>query len=170
MQQEIFGPILPFLTVNNEQDAIRFINGRDKPLALYIFTGNKSLAKRIIDSTSAGTTCVNDVILQIAPSSLPFGGVGASGMGAHHGKYSFDAFSHRRGVAYAPNWTEPLLVRRNPPYTAKKTALLEKIAKVNRRWRFLPSGRVWFWALAAVAIALSAPTFVQAARKHQWQR
>lgn len=134
MQEEIFGPILPFITVNNPDEAIKFINKRDKALALYVFTTNKGLAKRIIDSTSAGSTCVNDVIFQVAPLSLPFGGVGHSGLGSYHGKYSFDAFSHQRAVVYAPNWTEPFLSKRNPPYSSSKAALLEKLTKVHRNW------------------------------------
>jgi delta 1-pyrroline-5-carboxylate dehydrogenase len=152
MQEEIFGPLLPFITVNNEQEAIDFINSKDKPLALYIFSANKNLAKRIIDSTSSGSTCVNDVISQIIPLNLPFGGVGASGLGAYHGKFSFDAFSHRRTVVYAPNWTESLLSKRNPPYNLKTLSLLEKLNKVNRRWFRLPRLGFWFWAFFALAL------------------
>jgi delta 1-pyrroline-5-carboxylate dehydrogenase len=155
MQEEIFGPLLPFITVNNEQEAIQFINKRDKPLALYVFSAQKSLAKRIIDSTSSGSTCVNDVIFQIAPPSLPFGGVGLSGLGSYHGKYSFDAFSHRRTVVYAPNWTEPLIAKRNPPYDPKKLALIEKLGKVNRRWLPIPRLSFWFWAFAGLVLAIA---------------
>ncbi|CAF3479087.1 unnamed protein product [Rotaria sp. Silwood1] len=75
---------------------VEFINSRPKPLALYIFTSNKSLANTVINSTSSGSTCVNDVIFKIAPQCLPFGGVGESGLGNYHGKYSFDTFSHMR--------------------------------------------------------------------------
>lgn len=168
MQEEIFGPLLPFITVRDEQEAIRFINSRDKPLALYVFSSDKNLAKRVIDSTSAGSTCVNDVVFQIAPCSLPFGGVGASGMGAYHGKYSFDAFSHRRTVVYAPNWTEVLLVRRNPPYTAAKTAMIEKMSKVHRRWRFLPRLGFWFWAFAALVLAVSTRVGLRGLQENKW--
>jgi delta 1-pyrroline-5-carboxylate dehydrogenase len=146
MQEEIFGPLLPFITVNNEQEAIQFMNNRDKPLAIYIFSANKNLAKRIINSTSSGSTCVNDVIFQVAPLNVPFGGVGASGLGAYHGKFSFDAFSHRRAVVYAPNWTESLVSQRNPPYNSTRLALMEKLAKVNRRWFRIPSVGFLFWA------------------------
>ena len=146
MQEEIFGPLLPIVTVNNEHEAIEFINNRSKPLALYVFTSNKSLAKNIINSTSSGSTCVNDVIFQIAPPSLPFGGVGESGLGNYHGKYSFEAFSHPRSVAYSATWSEPLLAKRNPPYNQKKTASLEALAKIGRRW--LPIPRVGFWCWA----------------------
>ncbi len=168
MQEEIFGPILPFVTVNNEQEAINFINKRDKPLALYVFSARKDLAKRIIDSTSSGSTCVNDVIFQIAPPSLPFGGVGASGTGAYHGKYSFDAFSHRRTVVYAPTWTEPLVSKRNPPYNASKLAFLEKLTKVNRRWLPIPRVGFWFWAFTAVVLAISTRYTLQDGKDKKW--
>jgi len=149
MQEEIFGPLLPFITVNNEQEAIQFMNSRDKPLASYIFSGNKNLAKRIINSTSSGSTCVNDVIFQAAPLNVPFGGVGASGLGAYHGKFSFDTFSHRRTVVYAPNWTESLVSKRNPPYNSTRLALMVQLAKVNRRWFRIPSVGFLFWAFIA---------------------
>lgn len=134
MQEEIFGPILPFITVNSEEEAIDFINARDKPLALYIFSSNRKLINFIIDSTSAGSTCVNDVIFQVGPLSLPFGGVGASGLGSYHGKYSFEAFSHLRTVVYMPNWAESLLAKRNPPYDKQKTNFLCRCLRMNRHW------------------------------------
>lgn len=163
MQEEIFGPLLPFITVNNEQEAIEFMNSRDKPLALYIFSANKELAKRIINSTSSGSTCVNDVIFQVVPLNVPFGGVGASGLGACHGKFSFDTFSHRRAVVYAPNWTEPLLSKRNPPYNSKNLALLEKLSRVNRRWFSLPRLGFWFWTFITLALAFS--TYISSHKK-----
>ncbi len=168
MQEEIFGPILPILTVNNELEAIAFINERPKPLALYVFTSNKNLAKKIINATSAGSTCVNDVIFQIAPPSLPFGGVGESGIGNYHGKYSFDTFSHPRSVAYSPTWTEVVLTKRNPPYSQKKTAFLETVAKVHRKW--FPSLRVgfWFWAFAALATAVITRVVVRGVKENRW--
>jgi len=119
------------------------------------FSADKNLAKRIINATSSGSTCVNDVIFQIAPVSLPFGGVGASGLGAYHGKFSFDTFSHRRTVVYAPNWTEPVVSKRNPPYNLKTVALMEKLIRVHRRWSFIPRLGFWFWAFIALAIAFA---------------
>jgi aldehyde dehydrogenase (NAD+) len=169
MQEEIFGPILPIVTVNNEHEAIEFINDRPKPLALYVFTSNKSLAKRIVDSTSSGSTCVNDVIFQIAPPSLPFGGVGESGIGNYHGKYSFETFSHPRAVAYSATWTEALLTKRNPPYTQKKTALLESVTKIHRKWLPLPRVGFWFWAFAALATAITTRIVVRGVREDRWE-
>jgi delta 1-pyrroline-5-carboxylate dehydrogenase len=169
MQEEIFGPILPFITVNNEREAIQFINSRPKPLALYIFTSNKNLAKTVINSTSSGSTCVNDVIFQIAPPSLPFGGVGESGLGNYHGQYSFDTFSHHRSVVFNPTWVEPLLSKRNPPYNNKKTAQLESMAKAHRRWFPLPRLGFWFWAFAFLATALTTRFVVRGVKHNKWE-
>lgn len=168
MQEEIFGPILPFINVNNELEAIRFINQRAKPLALYVFTGNRSLAQRVIDSTSSGSSCVNDVIFQIAPPSLPFGGVGESGLGNYHGKYSFETFSHQRSVAYSATWAEPMVAQRNPPYEPKKTARLASLAKVSRNW--LPRLKLgfWFWAFAALATTIATRSVVRGIRDDKW--
>lgn len=168
MQEEIFGPLLPMITVNNELDAISFINARPKPLALYVFTSNKNLAKTIINATSSGSTCVNDVIFQIAAPCLPFGGVGESGLGNYHGKYSFDTFSHSRSVAYSPTWSEMLLSRRNPPYTQKKTAALESLTKVSRRWLPIPRLGFWFWAFAALATAVTTRLIARRLKENKW--
>ncbi|XP_038615063.1 aldehyde dehydrogenase family 3 member A2 isoform X2 [Tachyglossus aculeatus] len=131
MQEEIFGPILPLVLVKNADEAVKFINQREKPLAFYVFSRNKQLIKRMIDETSSGGFTVNDVVMQFTLSCLPFGGVGSSGMGAYHGKHSFDTFSHRRSclirsfrgevankLRYPPNsqskvdWTKVLLLTR----------------------------------------------------------
>ena len=170
MQEEIFGPILPFVTVHDEHEAIRFVNRRDKPLALYVFSANRRLAKFIIDSTSAGSTCVNDVVFQIAPLSLPFGGVGASGLGSYHGKYSFDSFSHQRTVVYAPNWCEALVAKRNPPYTPKKAALLAKMIKIHRHWFASPRPTEFlFWFFAAFTVAMVSRILHRGIKHNQWQ-
>ncbi|CAF1050457.1 unnamed protein product [Adineta ricciae] len=170
MQEEIFGPLLPIVTVRNEHEAIEFINARSKPLALYIFTSNNNLAKTIINSTSSGSTCVNDVIFQIAPPSLPFGGVGDSGMGSYHGKYSFDTFSHHRSVVYSATWSEPILSKRNPPYTKQKTAFMESLVKARRNW--VPLSRIggfWFWAFAALATAVITRVLIRGFRDDKWE-
>ena len=97
MQEEIFGPLLPMITFNNIEEAILFVNEREKPLALYYF-GNKKMGFEVIKRTSSGGSCINDTIMHIANENLPFGGVGNSGMGNYHGRGSFDAFSHKRAV------------------------------------------------------------------------
>ncbi|CAF3876560.1 unnamed protein product [Rotaria sp. Silwood1] len=169
MQEEIFGPLLPIITVNNELEAVEFINSRPKPLALYVFTSNKNLAKTVINSTSSGSTCVNDVIFQIAPPCLPFGGVGESGFGNYHGKYSFDTFSHMRSVAYSSTWSEFLVSKRNPPYNQKKTASLESLAKVSRNWLPLPRLGFWFWAFAALTTAITTRIVVRGIKDDEWK-
>ncbi|WP_174762939.1 aldehyde dehydrogenase [Anabaena sp. UHCC 0187] len=98
MQEEIFGPILPIIEYTDINEAITLINSRPKPLALYLFSQNKSLQKRILQETSSGGVCINDTVMQVAVSSLPFGGVGDSGMGSYHGKAGFDTFSHYKSV------------------------------------------------------------------------
>ena len=98
MQDEIFGPILPIIEYTDINEAITLINSRPKPLALYLFSQNKNLQKRILQETSSGGVCINDTVMQVAVSYLPFGGVGDSGMGSYHGKASFNTFSHYKSV------------------------------------------------------------------------
>ena len=97
MREEIFGPVLPIIEIGDIEEAIEFINNREKPLALYVFA-KKEHAERVITLTSSGGACINDVIMHIANEHMPFGGVGNSGMGRYHGRDSLYAFSHRRSV------------------------------------------------------------------------
>ncbi|MBN2798062.1 MAG: aldehyde dehydrogenase family protein [Deltaproteobacteria bacterium] len=115
MQEEIFGPILPILTVSGADEATRFINGRDKPLALYVFAEDGGIPDRILARTTSGGACVNDVLTHLTVPELPFGGVGPSGMGAYHGRAGFETFSHRRSVLHKSTWMDPMF--RYPPYT-----------------------------------------------------
>lgn len=124
MQDEIFGPILPVLEYENLEDAIAFINQRPKPLALYLFTRNPDKQQTVLQQTSSGGVCINDTIMQIAPYGLPFGGVGDSGMGAYHGKASFDTFSHYKSVLKRPFWLD--LKFRYAPY-GDKIKLIKKL-------------------------------------------
>ena len=98
MQEEVFGPILPIVTMNDIDSTIRYINHRPMPLALYWFGKNKEVMKRILNETRSGGVTINDTLLHAAVEDLPFGGIGASGMGAYHGKAGFEAFSHRKSV------------------------------------------------------------------------
>ena len=123
MQDEIFGPILPILEYEDLGEAIAQINARPKPLALYLFSKNKQVQNRVLQETSSGGVAINETIMQIAPHALPFGGVGSSGMGSYHGKFSFDTFSHRKSVFYKPFWLDIKL--RYAPYA-------EKLAGVKR--------------------------------------
>jgi aldehyde dehydrogenase (NAD+) len=97
MQEEIFGPILPLITIESTEEAIEFIVEREKPLALYYF-GQTKKGKEVLQRTSSGGACLNDVVMHIANENTPFGGVGSSGMGAYHGEESFRVFSHRKSV------------------------------------------------------------------------
>ena len=97
MTEEIFGPLLPVKTFRHIDEAIGYVNRRDKPLALYYF-GDHREAERVLDRTSSGGACVNDTIVHLANGRLPFGGVGESGFGKYHGRSSFDLFSNMRPV------------------------------------------------------------------------
>jgi aldehyde dehydrogenase (NAD+) len=126
MRDEIFGPVLPLLDCDNEKAAIDFVNSRPKPLAVYIFSTDKKSIDRITRTTSSGGVCVNEVITHLSNPSMPFGGVGQSGMGAYHGKYSFDTFTHFKPVMEKSNLFD--LNTRYAPYK-EKLKLLKKIMR-----------------------------------------
>jgi aldehyde dehydrogenase (NAD+) len=126
MTDEIFGPILPIVTVQSLDEAIEFVNSRPKPLAAYLFTKSKSVRERVIKEVSAGGMLVNHLLFQFSTTKLPFGGVGPSGMGAYHGKFGFEEFSHRKSVLTKP--TRPdLTAMIYPPYTEKAWKLARKL-------------------------------------------
>lgn len=126
MENEIFGPILPVLEFNEINEVISVVNQRPKPLALYYFSNRRDRQKKIIKSISFGGGCINDTIVHLASSYLPFGGVGNSGMGGYHGKASFDTFSHKKSILKKSNLIDIPL--RYPPYK-NKLELLKKIMK-----------------------------------------
>lgn len=107
MEDELFGPILPVLEYRELDEAINMINRRPKPLALYLFTENKAVEEQVLSRISFGGGCVNDTIMHVTNSYLPFGGVGDSGMGAYHGKRSFDLFSHRKSIVNKGTCMDP---------------------------------------------------------------
>ncbi|MEB3342098.1 aldehyde dehydrogenase [Okeania sp.] len=124
MQSEIFGPILPVLEYENLDEAIAQINSRPQPLSLYFFSLNKQKQEQILRETSSGNVCINDTVVQFAVPSLPFGGVGNSGIGSYHGKASFDTFSHYKSVLKRGLWLD--LNIRYAPYK-NKVGLIKKI-------------------------------------------
>ena len=126
MAEEIFGPILPVLPYDSLDEPLAAINARSPALALYAFTRNKATADRIISSTRSGSATINDVVVFMANPDLPFGGVGASGMGAYHGRHSFETFSHRRAVLRRSFSLDASI--RYPPFTKDKLALLRRMA------------------------------------------
>lgn len=117
MKDEIFGPILPILVYEKEIEIEAIIAKYEKPLALYVFTENKSFSKKIIKKYSFGGGCINDTMIQFANKRLPFGGVGHSGIGAYHGSLSFDTFSHKKSIIKKANWLD--LPTRYAPYNDK---------------------------------------------------
>jgi len=125
MQEEIFGPILPVISFSSVDSAIGFVNRQAKPLALYLFSREREVQDRVLAGTSAGGTAINHVWLHFGVPGLPFGGVGESGMGAYHGRHSFETFSHRRSVLKKPTLPDPPLIF--PPYTARTMRWLKKL-------------------------------------------
>ncbi|KAL3840025.1 hypothetical protein ACJIZ3_024616 [Penstemon smallii] len=129
MNEEIFGPLLPILTVDKIEDSIGRINAKEKPLAAYLFTNDKKLEEEFIRNVSAGSMAINDTVLQLAVNSLPFGGVGESGYGAYHGKFSFDAFSHKKAVLHRTFAGD--IDARYPPYNPKKLQIIKALLSGN---------------------------------------
>ena len=126
MTDEIFGPILPVVTVQSLDEAIDFVNARPKPLAAYLFTKAKAVRERVIKEVPAGGMLVNHLLFQFSTAKLPFGGVGPSGTGAYHGRFGFEEFSHRKSVLTKP--TRPdLTAMIYPPYTEKAWKLARKL-------------------------------------------
>jgi len=122
MQEEIFGPLLPIVPYERLADAIGFVNARPRPLALYAFSDDRGAVDRILGNTMSGGVTVNDTMLHVAQDALPFGGVGASGMGVYHGREGFDAFSKLRGVYYQRRFNGAALLQ--PPYGARFRRLI----------------------------------------------
>lgn len=126
MDEEIFGPILPVIAFDSEADLEKIISKNPDPLAFYVFSSDEKKAEKIMASYRFGGGCINDCIVHFATDNLPFGGVGNSGIGAYHGKFGFDTFSHRKSILVRGNWMDPDL--RYPPYKSK-LGLMEKILK-----------------------------------------
>ena len=124
MKDEIFGPILPIISYENESEIEDIIRSYEKPLSLYVFSNRSNWAKKIMATYSFGGGCINDTIIHFSNNRMPFGGVGHSGMGAYHGKLSFDAFSHQKSIVKKANWLD--LPMRYAPYK-NKVSLLKKI-------------------------------------------
>lgn len=125
MADEIFGPILPVIAYDAIDDALAIVTGRDKPLALYVFTEDRAVADRVLRETSSGGACVNDVVAHLSVPDLPFGGVGESGMGAYHGRATFETFSHRKSVLDKSSRLDVPL--RYPPYDDTKERWLRRL-------------------------------------------
>ncbi|KAL5208643.1 hypothetical protein ABZP36_033078 [Zizania latifolia] len=129
MTDEIFGPLLPIITVKKTEDSIAFLKSKPKPLAIYAFTNDEKLKQRIIAETSSGSVTFNDAIVQYGLDSVPFGGVGQSGFGQYHGKYSFELFSNRKAVLKRSFLIEFMF--RYPPWDEYKVGMIRHVFNFN---------------------------------------
>ncbi len=124
MRDEIFGPVLPVLRIEDADAAVRFVNARDRPLALYVFSESRATQQSVLEATQSGAACVNATMLHAAVPGLPFGGVGASGTGAYHGRATFETFTHRRAVLRRRSRPDPSVAY--PPYSRWKERLIRR--------------------------------------------
>ncbi|WFD20716.1 hypothetical protein MCAP1_002968 [Malassezia caprae] len=133
MGEEIFGPILPIIPIGSIREAVDFVNARDQPLALYMFTENKDVSEYIMKYTRSGAVVRGDMLIHFVIDALPFGGTGPAGFGAYHGQHSFECFSHRRSVVVAPAGgiigfiVEKIMSMRYPPYTGGKNKFFQLV-------------------------------------------
>jgi aldehyde dehydrogenase (NAD+) len=127
MLEEIFGPIMPIVTYSYLDVAIDSINTKDSPLALYIFTSKKEVANKVTEQCTFGGCCVNDTVMHLVSTHLPFGGVGESGMGSYHGKFGFDTFSHSKSILDKKTWID--LPMRHQPYQEKFEKIIRFILR-----------------------------------------
>ncbi|KAF9016430.1 aldehyde dehydrogenase [Hymenopellis radicata] len=123
MSEEIFGPVLPIISVDTLDEGIEFVNKGEHPLAIYVFAKDEQFKKKVISQTQSGAISMNDVVLHAASHELPLSGIGASGSGALYGKYGFDTFTHFRASMDPPNWLDMVLGIRYPPYTERNIKL-----------------------------------------------
>ena len=122
MQEEIFGPVLPILTYHSQEELIDLLNSKMHPLAAYYFSEDRAAIRRFTSKVQFGGGCINDVVIHLATSALPFGGVGPSGMGHYHGKYGFDTFSHKKSIVDKKTFLD--LPMRYQPYTKVYDAMI----------------------------------------------
>lgn len=127
MQEEIFGPVLPILTCNSLEEAIQTVNSKASPLALYLFTSDKSAARKVTSRCGFGGGCINDTIIHLATSEMGFGGFGESGMGSYHGRDGFDTFSHYKSIVDKKTWLD--LPMRYQPYRELYGKLIRSFLK-----------------------------------------
>ncbi len=155
MKEEIFGPILPLVAVESVNEAIQFIKDKPKPLSLYIFSQNKSKINEIVEKTSSGSVCVNDVIIQLSVDTLPFGGIEESGYGAYHGKYSYDTFCHKKSVLIRDFGFvgEKLGDFRYPPYNRGNVETARKL--MDFAHMPMPPSSLKYWLVFALGFGLA---------------
>ncbi|OAQ27317.1 aldehyde dehydrogenase family 3 member B1 [Linnemannia elongata AG-77] len=137
MKEEIFGPLLPLIRVTDIDDAIEYINSKDEPLVLYIFSTNKKLVNKVLDSTRSGGVLVNDTLMHVSEGTLPFGGTGPSGMGSYHGRSSFDAFTHVRStmIKGLSPVMESAMALRYAPYTTRNMSIAKMLLETTPQFK-----------------------------------
>ncbi|KAF8156031.1 NAD-aldehyde dehydrogenase [Crassisporium funariophilum] len=159
MSEEIFGPLLPIVPVDSLDDAIKFVNERDHPLAIYVFSQDAQLKAKVFSKTQSGAVVANETVIHPGAEGLPFGGVGPSGYGMHTGKYSFEMFTHLRASLDSPSWIDAILKFRYPPYSDSKSAAVTRMLKsLPSRPTGRPNGaQKWWgkWFILALAVAVA---------------
>ena len=128
MDEEIFGPVLPVISFQDEEEVVRLINSKPKPLALYVFSNRKSFTEKVLSSTSAGTACINECVIQFTHANLPFGGVNNSGIGKSHGYYGFMEFSNQKPILKQMNYFSSTSML-YPPFTGRVKMLVNLMLK-----------------------------------------
>lgn len=163
MSEEIFGPLLPVVPVDNLDAAIRFVNERDHPLALYVFSQDSQVKTKVFSKTQSGAVVANETVIHTGAEGMPFGGIGPSGYGMHTGQYSFDLFTHFRTTMDSPAWIDTILNFRYPPYNkSKESASLKLLGSLPTRPTGPPAlngtSTKWWgkWFLLALAVAVAA--------------
>ncbi|GAA5905142.1 hypothetical protein JCM8208_000292 [Rhodotorula glutinis] len=158
MSEEIFGPVLPIVTLPDIDSMVRFIQDRETPLALYVFTQSDKKRQYIFERTRSGGFVQNDVLVQFLIPGLPFGGTGQAGYGNYHGRRTFDTFSHERAFASVPTWMDSILALRYPPYTPKKLKMLVLFtgATIRRDRRYGAGFLAKLIAVLAAVVAIRA--------------
>lgn len=152
MKEELFGPILPFITFTSLTSVIHLINRRPKPLALYAFSNSQAVCDRVLKETSSGAFVFNDCVIQSSVSGLPFGGVGTSGMGQYHGKHGFTTMSHSRGVIEKSLYMDA--PQRYPPYTEANLKMIRFLMSITRLSQERLQGAFKFIVMPLVLAAL----------------
>ncbi|KAM9557492.1 aldehyde dehydrogenase family 3 member B1-like isoform 2-T2 [Guaruba guarouba] len=133
MQEVILGPILPIVAVASVDEAIDFINNRERPLAVYVFSSDDKVVAQVLERTSSGGFCSNDTLMHMILTSLPFGGIGCSGLGKYHGKFTFDTFTHQRGCLHRNMGLEALNALRYPPYSKHRVGIVCAASRVKHK-------------------------------------
>ncbi|XP_068127580.1 aldehyde dehydrogenase family 3 member B1-like [Hyperolius riggenbachi] len=132
MQQEILGPVLPIFTVETLEEAVQFMNRKDRPLAVYVYSNSQQVITEVMNNTSSGSFCSNDSIVQCLYTRLPIGGIGNTGAGIYGGKFSFDAFSHSRACLMRNTTVECVTYLRYPPYAEKQLRLMQWASSLSK--------------------------------------